>query len=165
MVLPNDPDLVDILAKNGVDISVSEGEQQGNYVALLGNLLFPLIAFGGLFFLFRGAGGQVRTSPEREGIADSRCCSICYNASSQIAFWSAVMRLADFGGGYFDLSILSVFMVRIIHDQFRTPGLNTTQEHVDCRVGRCRRPGRLRRTRRRRPHGLWPQQVQVPGGP
>lgn len=58
VVLPNDPDLVDILAKNGVDISVSEGEQQGNYVSLLGNLLFPLIAFAGLFFLFRGAGGQ-----------------------------------------------------------------------------------------------------------
>ncbi|KAG2452567.1 hypothetical protein HYH02_002804 [Chlamydomonas schloesseri] len=53
VVLPNDPDLVDILAKNGVDISVSEGDQQGNYVALLGNILFPLIAFGGLFFLFR----------------------------------------------------------------------------------------------------------------
>lgn len=58
MVLPNDPDLVDILAKNGVDISVSEGDQQGNYVALLGNLLFPLIAFAGLFFLFRRAGGS-----------------------------------------------------------------------------------------------------------
>ncbi|KAG2494499.1 hypothetical protein HYH03_007268 [Edaphochlamys debaryana] len=61
VVLPNDPDLVDILAKNGVDISVSEGDQQGNYVALLGNILFPLIAFGGLFFLFRrsqnGGGG------------------------------------------------------------------------------------------------------------
>lgn len=28
MVLPNDADLVDILAKAGVDISVSEGEQQ-----------------------------------------------------------------------------------------------------------------------------------------
>lgn len=28
VTLPNDPDLVDILAKNGVDISVSEGEQQ-----------------------------------------------------------------------------------------------------------------------------------------
>ena len=28
-------------------------------MALLGNLLFPLIAFAGLFFLFRGAGGQV----------------------------------------------------------------------------------------------------------
>ena len=59
VVLPNDPELVDILAKNGVDISVSEGDQQGNYVALLGNILFPLIAFGGLFFLFRRSqGGQ-----------------------------------------------------------------------------------------------------------
>jgi hypothetical protein len=29
----------------------------GNYVALLGNILFPLIAFGGLFFLFRRAQG------------------------------------------------------------------------------------------------------------
>lgn len=61
VVLPNDPDLVDILARNGVDISVSEGDQQGNYVSLLGNILFPLIAFGGLFFLFRrsqdGSGG------------------------------------------------------------------------------------------------------------
>ncbi|KAJ9505686.1 hypothetical protein QJQ45_022439 [Haematococcus lacustris] len=58
VVLPNDPDLVDILAKNGVDISVSEGDQQGNYVALLGNIIFPLIAFGGLFFLFRRSQGQ-----------------------------------------------------------------------------------------------------------
>ena len=59
MVLPNDPDLVDILAKNGVDISVSEGDQQGNAVSLVANLLFPLIAFGGLFFLFsRAQGGQ-----------------------------------------------------------------------------------------------------------
>lgn len=57
VTLPNDPDLVDILARNGVDISVSEGDQQGNYVALLGNILFPLIAFGGLFFLFRRAQG------------------------------------------------------------------------------------------------------------
>lgn len=56
VTLPSDPDLVDILAKNNVDISVSEGEQQGNYVSLLGNLLFPLIAFGGLFYLFRRAG-------------------------------------------------------------------------------------------------------------
>ena len=35
---------------------MSEGDQQGNYVALLGNLLFPLIAFAGLFLLFRRAG-------------------------------------------------------------------------------------------------------------
>lgn len=58
VVLPNDPELVDILAKNGIDISVSEGEQQGNFVSLLGNLLFPLIAFAGLFLLFRRAGGE-----------------------------------------------------------------------------------------------------------
>eukprot|EP00894_Picocystis_sp_ML_P000279 jgi/Pico_ML_1/50796/g1940.t1 len=57
VTLPNDPELVDLLAKNGVDISVSEGESQGNYVALIGNLLFPSIAFGGLFFLFRCAQG------------------------------------------------------------------------------------------------------------
>jgi len=59
VTLPNDPELVDILAKNGVDISVSEGEQQGGAVGVLGNLLFPLLAFGGLFLLFRRAqGGQ-----------------------------------------------------------------------------------------------------------
>jgi len=63
VVLPNDPELVDILARNGVDISVSEGDQQGNYVALLGNLLFPLVAFGGLFFLFRRAGGSGGAGP------------------------------------------------------------------------------------------------------
>eukprot|EP00243_Klebsormidium_subtile_P003002 TRINITY_DN16134_c0_g1_i1.p1 TRINITY_DN16134_c0_g1~~TRINITY_DN16134_c0_g1_i1.p1 ORF type:complete len:726 (+),score=208.23 TRINITY_DN16134_c0_g1_i1:147-2324(+) len=59
VVVPNDPDLVDILAANGVDISVSEGDQAGGYINILGNLLFPLLAFGGLFFLFRRAqGGQ-----------------------------------------------------------------------------------------------------------
>eukprot|EP01024_Parvocaulis_polyphysoides_P071821 TRINITY_DN898_c0_g1_i4.p1 TRINITY_DN898_c0_g1~~TRINITY_DN898_c0_g1_i4.p1 ORF type:complete len:760 (+),score=201.42 TRINITY_DN898_c0_g1_i4:154-2280(+) len=67
VTLPNDPELVDILAKNGVDISVSEGDQQGNYVALLGNLVFPLIAFIGLFLLFRraqgGQGGQGGMGP------------------------------------------------------------------------------------------------------
>jgi cell division protease FtsH len=59
VILPNDPELVDILAKAGVDISVSEGDAQGGAAALLGNLLFPLVAFAGLFFLFRrgGAGG------------------------------------------------------------------------------------------------------------
>lgn len=58
VVLPNDPDLVDTLARNGVDISVAEGEQQGSFVGLLGNLIFPLIAFAGLFFLFRRGGDQ-----------------------------------------------------------------------------------------------------------
>lgn len=59
VTLPNDPDLVDILAMNGVDISVSEGDASNSYVNILGNLLFPILAFGGLFFLFRRAqGGQ-----------------------------------------------------------------------------------------------------------
>eukprot|EP01023_Acetabularia_acetabulum_P046648 TRINITY_DN4832_c0_g1_i1.p1 TRINITY_DN4832_c0_g1~~TRINITY_DN4832_c0_g1_i1.p1 ORF type:complete len:714 (-),score=210.84 TRINITY_DN4832_c0_g1_i1:195-2336(-) len=57
VTLPNDPDLVDILAKNGVDISVSEGEQQGGLLSIVGNLLFPVIAFIGLFLLFRRAQG------------------------------------------------------------------------------------------------------------
>jgi cell division protease FtsH len=63
VTLPNDPELVDILAKNGVDISVSEGEQQGNFVGLLGNLLFPLVAFAGLFLLFRRSGGGAGGGP------------------------------------------------------------------------------------------------------
>lgn len=58
VVLPNDADLVDTLARNGVDISVAEGEQQDGVASLLGNLLFPLIAFAGLFFLFRGSGNN-----------------------------------------------------------------------------------------------------------
>lgn len=58
VVLPNDTDLVDTLARNGVDISVAEAEQQGSFVGLLGNLIFPLIAFAGLFFLFRRGGDQ-----------------------------------------------------------------------------------------------------------
>jgi hypothetical protein len=38
---------------------VSEGDTQGSAVTLLGNLLFPVLAFAGLFFLFRRAqGGQ-----------------------------------------------------------------------------------------------------------
>ncbi|KAJ0462829.1 ATP-dependent zinc metalloprotease FTSH [Helianthus annuus] len=53
VVVPNDPDLIDILAMNGVDISVSEGEATNGLIGFIGNLLFPLLAFGGLFFLFR----------------------------------------------------------------------------------------------------------------
>ena len=65
VILPNDPDLVDILAANNVDISVSEGEQQGNLVSLLGNLIFPLLAFGGLFYLFQRAGNNGQARPPR----------------------------------------------------------------------------------------------------
>nr|GFA40876.1 ATP-dependent zinc metalloprotease FTSH, chloroplastic-like [Tanacetum cinerariifolium] len=55
VVVPNDPDLIDILAMNGVDISVSEGEASNGLFGFIGNLLFPLLAFGGLFFLFRSS--------------------------------------------------------------------------------------------------------------
>eukprot|EP00898_Chlorokybus_atmophyticus_P007766 jgi/Chlat1/7991/Chrsp7S09217 len=57
VVVPADPDLVDILAQSGVDISVAEGDASGGAAAVLGNLLLPLLAFGGLFFLFRRAQG------------------------------------------------------------------------------------------------------------
>ncbi|KAF8092775.1 hypothetical protein N665_0401s0022 [Sinapis alba] len=57
VVVPNDPDLIDILAMNGVDISVSEGESGNDLFTIIGNLIFPILAFGGLFLLFRRAGG------------------------------------------------------------------------------------------------------------
>ncbi|XP_072966986.1 ATP-dependent zinc metalloprotease FTSH 1, chloroplastic-like [Typha angustifolia] len=57
VVVPNDPDLIDILAMNGVDISVSEGDSGNGLFNLIGNLLFPFLAFAGLFFLFRRAQG------------------------------------------------------------------------------------------------------------
>lgn len=57
VIVPNDPDLIDILAMNGVDISVSEGDSGNGLFNILGNLLFPLLAFSGLFFLLRRAQG------------------------------------------------------------------------------------------------------------
>lgn len=57
VIVPNDPDLIDILAMNGVDISVSEGDSGNGLFSFIGNLLFPFIAFAGLFFLFRRAQG------------------------------------------------------------------------------------------------------------
>ncbi|XP_012829475.1 PREDICTED: LOW QUALITY PROTEIN: ATP-dependent zinc metalloprotease FTSH, chloroplastic-like [Erythranthe guttata] len=57
VVVPNDPDLIDILAMNGVDISVSEGESENGLFSIIGNLFFPILAFAGLFFLFQRAQG------------------------------------------------------------------------------------------------------------
>ncbi|KAI3980612.1 hypothetical protein MKX01_025177 [Papaver californicum] len=57
VIIPNDPDLIDILASNGVDISVSEGDSGGGLFSLVGNLIFPVLAFAGLFLLFRRAQG------------------------------------------------------------------------------------------------------------
>ncbi|RVW50905.1 ATP-dependent zinc metalloprotease FTSH, chloroplastic [Vitis vinifera] len=57
VIVPNDPDLIDILAMNGVDITVSEGDSGNGLFNFIGNLLFPFLAFAGLFFLFRRAQG------------------------------------------------------------------------------------------------------------
>ncbi|CAN0927375.1 ATP-dependent zinc metalloprotease FTSH, chloroplastic [Linum grandiflorum] len=58
VIVPNDPDLIDILAMNGVDISVSEGDATGGGLfGFIGNLIFPFLAFAGLFFLFRRSQG------------------------------------------------------------------------------------------------------------
>uniref|UniRef100_A0A0D9WUA5 AAA+ ATPase domain-containing protein n=1 Tax=Leersia perrieri TaxID=77586 RepID=A0A0D9WUA5_9ORYZ len=66
VIVPNDPDLIDILATNGVDISVAEGDGAGGpggFLAFVGNLLFPFLAFAGLFFLFRRAQGGPGAGP------------------------------------------------------------------------------------------------------
>lgn len=57
VTVPYDPDLIDILAMNGVEITVSEGDSGNGLFGFIGNLLFPIIASAGLYFLFRGAQG------------------------------------------------------------------------------------------------------------
>lgn len=57
VIVPNDPDLIDILAMNGVDISVSEGESGNGLFNFVGSLLLPFLAFAGLFLIFRRAQG------------------------------------------------------------------------------------------------------------
>ena len=183
VVLPNDPDLVDILAKNGVDISVSEGEQQGNYVALLGNLLFPLIAFGGLFFLFRGAGGQVRRRSRLCADTSSIFAQLNKCAASQpltspsllccipccldIVPISARTTLHTWGGaGHVDCCHCIVSgNPPTVCTMSLAPRWSRFGEPLTDMAGRCRRAGWFRRSGRRRSHGLRPQQVQVPGGP
>ena len=100
VVLPNDPELVDTLAKNGVDISVSEGDQQGNYVALLGNILFPLIAFGGLFFLFRRAQGG-----ERESCV--RCSGVVWLVHCSQYAYASTRKCAETAKKYFLMQLSS----------------------------------------------------------
>ena len=53
--LPNDPDLVNILAKNNVDISVSPQSDDGFWLKALSSLFFPVLLLVGLFFLLRRA--------------------------------------------------------------------------------------------------------------
>ncbi|MEG4025773.1 MULTISPECIES: ATP-dependent zinc metalloprotease FtsH3 [unclassified Microcoleus] len=53
--LPNDPELINILSKNNVDISVLPQSDEGFWVKALSSLFFPILLLVGLFFLVRRA--------------------------------------------------------------------------------------------------------------
>jgi len=53
--LPNDPQLIDILSDNGVDIAVLPQGDEGWVFRALSSLLFPILLLVGLFFLLRRA--------------------------------------------------------------------------------------------------------------
>ncbi|MEM9273559.1 MAG: ATP-dependent zinc metalloprotease FtsH3 [Cyanobacteria bacterium P01_F01_bin.143] len=53
--LPNDPELIDILMKNNVDIAVLPESDQGALFGILSSLFFPILLLVGLFFLLRRA--------------------------------------------------------------------------------------------------------------
>ncbi len=53
--LPNDPELIDILSQNNVDISVLPQTDDGFWFKALSSLFFPILLLVGLFFLLRRA--------------------------------------------------------------------------------------------------------------
>lgn len=53
--LPNDPELINILTKNNVDISVLPQTEEGFWVKAISSLFFPILLLVGLFFLVRRA--------------------------------------------------------------------------------------------------------------
>jgi cell division protease FtsH len=53
--VPNDPQLFDILTKNGVDISILPQNDEGFWFRALSSLFFPILLLVGLFFLLRRA--------------------------------------------------------------------------------------------------------------
>jgi cell division protease FtsH len=54
-LLPDDPDLINILTKNNVDISVLPQTDDGFWFKALSSLFFPVLLLVGLFFLLRRA--------------------------------------------------------------------------------------------------------------
>jgi cell division protease FtsH len=54
-LLPNDPQLIDFLTKNGVDISVLPQKDDGVWFRALSSLFFPILLLVGLFLLLRRA--------------------------------------------------------------------------------------------------------------
>ncbi len=55
--LPNDPDLINILSSNRIDISVQPPSDDGFAFRALSSLVFPILLLVGLFFLLRRAQG------------------------------------------------------------------------------------------------------------
>lgn len=53
--LPNDPDLINLLTSNGVDISVLPANDEGFWLKAMSSLFFPILILVGLFFLLRRA--------------------------------------------------------------------------------------------------------------
>jgi cell division protease FtsH len=53
--LPNDPQLIDILSQNNVDIAVRPQNDEGVLFKALSSLFFPILLLVGLFFLLRRA--------------------------------------------------------------------------------------------------------------
>ncbi|MFO7031671.1 cell division protein FtsH [Limnospira fusiformis CCALA 023] len=53
--LPNDPDLINILSENNVDIAVQPQTEEGLWFRALSSLFFPILLLVGLFFLLRRA--------------------------------------------------------------------------------------------------------------
>ncbi|ACB52927.1 cell division protein [Crocosphaera subtropica ATCC 51142] len=53
--LPNDPDLINILSQNGVDIAVQPQNDEGIWFRVLSSLALPILLLVGLFFLLRRA--------------------------------------------------------------------------------------------------------------
>jgi cell division protease FtsH len=53
--LPSDPQLINILTENGVDISIEPQKDEGMWVRALSSLFFPILLLAGLFFLLRRA--------------------------------------------------------------------------------------------------------------
>ncbi|PSO78274.1 MAG: cell division protein FtsH [Cyanobacteria bacterium QS_4_48_99] len=54
---PDDPQLLDVLTENGVDISIQPQEDEGFLFRILSSLFFPVLLLVGLFFLLRRAQG------------------------------------------------------------------------------------------------------------
>ncbi|MGC9502298.1 ATP-dependent zinc metalloprotease FtsH3 [Baaleninema sp.] len=53
--LPNDPELIDILTDNGLDVRVMPQSDDGFWFRALSSLFFPILLLVGLFFLLRRA--------------------------------------------------------------------------------------------------------------